>query len=155
MRVRLVASIVLAATLAATAGLARAGHAGSDVCSASPPAGRLVVVRTGSAPVHPQFTFRAWTAGRSPALVREVVRALCALPRFPEGVFHCPFDSTLRYRLELGSARREFPVVADPSGCEAVRGAGPVRQARPSFWRALGRAIGLRAATDQTFAGSP
>jgi len=36
-----------------------------------------------------------------------------------------------------------------------VSATGFLRQARPSLWAALGRAIGIGAATDATFAGSP
>jgi hypothetical protein len=78
-----------------------------------------------------------------PPQARAVARAVCALPRMPRGVFACPADFGIRYRMEFAAAGRRLAVVTvDPGGCEEVVGTGPVRWAEksPGFWRVLNRA---------------
>jgi hypothetical protein len=84
----------------------------------------------------------------NPALVRAVIRALCALPVVPPGVYHCPallLGTAYTLRFSVGS--RPLPLVTiNPTGCETVTGVGPVRwvATSPGFWRVLSRAIGVR-----------
>jgi hypothetical protein len=74
----------------------------------------------------------------------------------PAGIFFCPLDLRVLYRLSFTADGRTLrPVTLDASGCEEVSGLGRVRWAArsPHFWHALGKAAGLRHATFQTFAG--
>ena len=62
----------------------------------------------------------------------------------PHGVFACPADFGISYRLEFAAAGRRLAVVTvDPGGCERVVGAGPVRWTEQSdgFWTVLDRAV--------------
>lgn len=81
------------------------------------------------------------------ALIRDVIRALCALPVSPPGVYHCPallLGTAYTLRFSVGS--RPLPLVTiDSTGCEAVTGVGPGRRVTSEgFWRVLSRAIGVR-----------
>jgi hypothetical protein len=94
----------------------------------------------------------------SPARAQAVARALCALPVFPSGVFHCPalFYGTT-YLLDFTANGRRLPAVTiEATGCEAVTGVGPARWAAtsPGFWRALARAADLSPPGRSVFAGS-
>jgi hypothetical protein len=81
------------------------------------------------------------------ALIREVIRALCALPVTPPGVYHCPallLGTTYTLRFSVGS--RPLPLVTiDSTGCEAVTGVGPSRRVTSAgFWQVLSGALGAR-----------
>lgn len=81
------------------------------------------------------------------ALIRDVIRALCALPVSPPGVYHCPallLGTAYTLRFSVGS--RPLPLVTiESTGCEAVTGVGPGRRVTSGgFWRVLSRAIGVR-----------
>jgi hypothetical protein len=81
------------------------------------------------------------------ALIRGLIRALCALPVFPRGVYHCPallLGTAYTLRFSVGS--RPLPLVTiDSTGCEAVTGVGPERRVTSEgFWRVLSTVIGGR-----------
>ena len=83
--------------------------------------------------------------------MRRVQRQLCALPKQPKGIYNCPVDLGISYRLRFHDARGVRPAVtADATGCELVTG---LRKAAlwaaesPRFWPTLRRAIGLPRAT--------
>jgi hypothetical protein len=83
-----------------------------------------------------------------PAKARTLARAVCGLPRIPPGSLHCPIAVGGSYQLTFSAAGRRLPVVGiQTSGCEMVRGAGPVRWAARTagFWTVLERAAGVRA----------
>jgi hypothetical protein len=87
-----------------------------------------------------------WTV-TSAAKMRRVQRALCALPKPRAGVYHCPADLGISYRLRYYGVRGALPAVtADATGCKMVTGLGnTVRWAAesPRFWPTLTRAMGL------------
>jgi hypothetical protein len=102
------------------------------------------------------FRFPARVSITNASRARTVATAACRLPHFPPGVVNCPADVTLRYQLQFGTSdRRQLRAIADPFGCQSVTGAGPIRRADSTFWRALGRAVGVTNATDATFTGTP
>ena len=122
---------------------------------------RLTVTR---ADAYPQngltFSFPASVTVRSAPAASDVARALCALPHVPQGaVFHCPVDFGIVYHLVFtrktgGSVQ---PVTVDATSCQFVHGAGPGTQTvstTGSFWKTLGRAMGLAHPTNTTFSGS-
>ena len=69
-------------------------------------------------------------------------------------MFHCPAVIGLDYHLTFSTVNRGFPTIVVPAtGCQEVSGLGPTRWVArtPSFWRALGKAMGLAKATYSTF----
>ena len=109
---------------------------------------RLEVVRNHGFKVNelePAFPSMVTVTNR--ALIRDVIRALCALPVFPPGVYHCPallLGTAYTLRFSVGS--RPLPLVTiDSTGCEAVTGVGPERQVTSEeFWRVLSTVLGGR-----------
>jgi hypothetical protein len=109
---------------------------------------RLEVVRSHGFKVNelePAFPSMVTVTNRP--LIRDVIRALCALPVFPPGVYHCPallLGTAYTLRFSVGS--RPLPLVTiDSTGCEAVTGVGPQRRVTSSgFWRVLSAAISAR-----------
>jgi hypothetical protein len=109
---------------------------------------RLEVVRSHGFKVpelEPAFPNMVTVTNR--VLIRDVIRALCALPVTPRGVYHCPallLGTTYTLRFSVGS--RPLPLVTiDSTGCEAVTGVGPDRRVTSEgFWRVLSRALGVR-----------
>jgi hypothetical protein len=87
-----------------------------------------------------------WTV-TSAAKMRRVQRALCALPKPRAGVYHCPADVGISYRLRYYGPHGVLPAVtADATGCQTVTGLGNAARwaaESPGFWPALERAIGL------------
>ncbi len=126
-----------------------------------------VVTVTRSKPLnHEHFSFPARTRGTKPALVRALAHALCSLPKMPAGVQACPADLGINYdlRFSLPKPRGSVtvggdlidPVWVQSTGCLEVKGLGGMRWAMKSaskLYSALGAAIGLRHATQATFAG--
>jgi hypothetical protein len=118
------------------------------LCRAEAAVTRLEVVRSHGFKVNelePAFPSMVTVTNR--ALIREVIRALCALPVFPPGVYHCPallLGTAYTLRFSVGS--RPLPLVTiDSTGCEAVTGVGPQRHVTSNgFWRVLSGAIGVR-----------
>jgi len=109
---------------------------------------RLEVVRSHGFKVpelEPAFPNMVTVTNR--ALIRDVIRALCALPVTPPGVYHCPallLGTAYTLRFSVGS--RPLPLVTiDSTGCQAVTGVGPDRRVTSErFWRVLSRALGVR-----------
>jgi len=87
-----------------------------------------------------------WTV-TSAAKMRRVQSALCALPKPGTGIYHCPADVGISYRLRYYGPDGVLPAVtADATGCQLVTGLGNgARWAAksPRFWPTLTRAIGL------------
>lgn len=156
----LAVSFVLALVPAASASVAsravrhRSRRARSSLCASIASLDRLVVRRGDAfARNHIAFSFSKVVVVKDEQSVRAVAKALCALPTFPKGAFSCPVDLGITYRLLFRSARDRFNVVVlNATGCEDVRGLGPVRSIG-HLWPVLGRAIGLARPTYQTFRG--
>jgi len=109
---------------------------------------RLVVTLHATIPANmPRHSTRRWTV-RSVTKMRTVQRALCALPKQPKGIYHCPADLGISYRLRYHSARGVLPAVtAQTTGCEIVTGLGKATRwaaESPRFWTTLRRAIGIK-----------
>jgi hypothetical protein len=140
----------------AGASVARAGRSVS-LCPAAAHVDRVVIRRVhGNPAVRISFPARVVVAARSRA--RQAARAVCALPPMPAGMFSCPADLGVLYRLSFTADGKTLrPVTLDAGGCQVVTGLGRVRWAArsPHFWRALGHAAGLRRATFQSFVGVP
>lgn len=108
---------------------------------------RLVVTLHATIPANaPRHSARRWTV-RSVTKMRRVQRALCALPKQPHGIYFCPVDLGISYRLRFHSARGVLPAVtAEATGCELVSGLGKATRwvaTSPRFWPTLRRAIGI------------
>jgi hypothetical protein len=89
---------------------------------------------------------------------QAVARALCALPPVGHGIYNCPADWGIFYRLRFAAHHHWFqPVTVDATGCRMVTGLGPVRLISGAFgfWSVLGKAAGLGHASLATFAGTP
>jgi hypothetical protein len=105
-----------------------------------------------------QIAFPQQVSVATPARARAVARALCALPVFPPGIVNCPallIGTT--YLLGFAANGRRLPAAAiEATGCEAVSGVGPTRQAAssPGFWRTLASAANLRPPGRSAFTGS-
>ena len=118
------------------------------------------VTATRSVPLNAEtFSFPRVTTGTDPTAVRRAARGLCALPVMPDRVQACPIDLGVRYTLRFspggGAGHLPRPVVVSAWGCRPVVGLGPTRMAlRSAVWTAIGAALGLRFATNATFAGS-
>jgi hypothetical protein len=105
-----------------------------------------------------QIAFPQQVSVATPARARAVARALCALPAFPHGIVNCPaLLSGTTYLLGFTANGRRLPAVAvEATGCEAVTGVGPTRQAArsPGFWRTLAAAANVRPPGRSAFTGS-
>lgn len=125
----------------------RAGSSPSAaLCRETATVTRLEVVRNRGFKV-PELepAFPSMVTVTNPALLRDVIRALCALPVLPPGVYHCPamlLGTAYTLRFSVGS--RPLPLVTiDETGCETVTGVGPVRRVTSEgFWQVLSKAIG-------------
>jgi hypothetical protein len=115
----------------------------TGLCAAVGEVNSLTVRRGGVGPAsHLRFHLPLQIVVTRPQAARAVARAVCALPRMPHGIFACPADFGISYRLEFAAAGRRLAVVTvDPGGCERVAGAGPARWAEKShgFWTVLNR----------------
>jgi hypothetical protein len=83
---------------------------------------------------------------REPLPVRDLAAALCGLPKSPRGPASCPPQFAGSLRLAFAAGGRLFrPVSIQVSGCQLVRGLGPVRTVpSPAFWRTLGKDLGFQ-----------
>ena len=119
---------------------------------------RLTVSRSDAFPQnHMHFSFPASVAVANAMLVRNVARALCALPKMPSSSINCPADFGITYHLAFFAGDREFPkVLVESTGCASVKGIGEVRwvEQSPSFWHTLGVAMGISRPDYATFRGS-
>ena len=151
------ACLVLAGCGHAAASDTTAG-AGTAVCANARHIDRLTADRRN--PLHQSLHFVApaqITVIDAPQ-AQAVARALCALPPAEHGVYHCPADWGIRYRLRFAARHHWFrPVTVDATGCRMVTGLGPVRviSGVSGFWSVLGKAAGLGHASLATFAGTP
>ena len=109
---------------------------------------RLEVVRSHGFKV-PELepAFPTMVTVTNPVLIRDVIRALCALPVPRAGAYHCPallLGTAYTLRFSVGS--RPLPLVTiDSTGCKAVTGVGPDRRVTSEgFWRVLSSALGVR-----------
>jgi hypothetical protein len=106
-----------------------------------------------------RFGFPSGVLARGSA-ARAVARAMCELPKSPSGVRFCPDDWGPTYHLTFFDGSRVVSIdLATPTGCPNVlknaNSATPVSLAPTGrFWKALGRAVGVAGATEQTFAGT-
>ncbi|MGO8876869.1 MAG: hypothetical protein ACLQNG_14030 [Acidimicrobiales bacterium] len=131
------------------------GSAASGLCGSVSSITGAVVHRVVALPQnHPKFSFPAVVRIRSTGAAKRVARTLCALPRFPEGVYSCPVDLGISYNIEFSLAGATKTVSVNPWGCETVGGAISPRRATSGMWPVLGSAMGLRHATRSTFAGT-
>jgi hypothetical protein len=143
---------LVAGGVASTTEPARArSDAASDFCAVRDSIQAANVMRT--SPLGSRsFTFPARVSIATMTRARAIASAVCALPAFP-GARHCPADYGIRYLVRFREANLRVSI--DPSGCQTVSGAGPLRWATPapSFWRTVGRAMGMPAASLSTFRG--
>ncbi len=128
------------------------------LCQAAPLLERLVVRRTDANPqLHLYFPFPPVVTLDKARSVQAAARSLCALPRMPKGVFHCPANLGIDYQLSFAATERSYAkVVVQATGCEQVSGIGPTRWVArtPGFWHELGMAMALPDANWATFAGT-
>ena len=137
------------------------------LCQSSFPTRVVSVTVTRAKPYNAEhFSFPARTRGTNAAQVRALAIALCSLPAMPAGVQACPADWGANYELQFSLPRPKStvvvggayisPVSLGATGCLVVKGLGKTRWAMGSakIFPALGAAIGLRHATQATFAGT-
>ncbi len=135
-----------------------AGTVPASLCKSIGQVDHLVVRRVDAFPQNDiYFSFPAVTVVTEVASVRDAAKVVCSLPRMPTGVMSCPADLGITYRLSFTGPGETFPtVVVSATGCETVRGIGPIRWVgtSPSFWRRLGEDMGLSSPTWTTFRGT-
>jgi len=158
--------VIPAALLAAAAAvLLCACAASSHTPRATPAAGtstliarldRLAVRRSDAFPQnHLRFSFPAHAVVTDPQAVRQVARALLALPRLRPGVYAGPVDLGVAYHLTFfAGARPVWRVTVDATGMQNVVGAGAGRVADRGFWTTLAGAMGLADPGSVDFGGS-
>lgn len=157
-------SLALGAALAPPVSAGQSARSAPPVslCSVANQVTGLTVTR--SRPLNAErFTFPRRVTASDAMAVRALARDLCALPVMPTGVFYCPADWGVNYRLDFslgadvttGASRAVRPVVVHSTGCTQVTGLGATRRTLGSapFYRAFGAAIGLAHATGVTFRG--
>jgi hypothetical protein len=129
-----------------------------NVCAHISDVDRLTIGRVNAFPQNPErFTFPAKVTVTGADRSQAVAGELCALPAMPAGTFGCPADLGIYYRLVFTAGDRKLAsVTVDATGCETVKGAGPVRwtAVSPDFWSVLGTAAGIGPADQETFAGT-
>jgi hypothetical protein len=147
--------------------LAGCGHAaasdttagtGTAACANTRQIDRLTIDRLNVLHQNFRFSVPAQITVTDAYQAQAVARALCALPPLGHGVYNCPADWGIRYRLRFAARHHWFqPVTVDATGCRMVTGLGPVRLISGAFgfWSVLGKAAGLGHASLATFAGTP
>jgi hypothetical protein len=153
------ASPVAGASATSSSAPPKAAASQIPLCASISQITRLTVVRSRALnriqELH--FPFPPRVIVSNAAAAQSVAKAVCALPRMPAGILHCPMEMLgTAYQLIFTAAGRELPLVtANATGCEQVSGAGPVRQAASSagLWQALGRAMDLAAPGPPVFKG--
>lgn len=82
-----------------------------------------------------------------PGLVRTLYQTVRTLPAMPAGVYNCPADVGVRYRLVFARRGRvELTAVVDANGCRTAiltPGQRPPRRTTPQFWSQLANALGV------------
>ena len=150
--------VAQAAQRTTASGSQRAGTIPASLCKAIGQVDHLVVRRVDAFPQNDiHFSFPVVTVVTEVTSVSDVAKVVCSLPRMPSGVMHCPADLGITYRLSFTAPGETFPtVVVSATGCETLRGIGPIRWAgnSPSFWRRLGEDMGLSNPTWTTFRGT-
>ena len=135
-----------------------AGTVPVSLCKSIGQVDHLVVRRADEFPPNGiRFSFPAVSVVTEVASVQDVAKVVCALPRIPIGFMSCAIDLGIRYRLGFTAPDETFPaVVVSATGCETVRGIGPIRWVgtSPEFWHRLGTAMGLPNPTWTTFRGT-
>jgi len=130
-----------------------------SVCAHAADVDRLTIGRVNYFPQnHVYFSFPAQVTVTDVHRSQAVAQALCQLPAMPAGVFSCPMDWGINYRLIFTAADNKLaPVTVDATGCQQVTGLGPVRWIvrSPAFWSVLATAAGIGPADQTTFAGTP
>jgi hypothetical protein len=143
---------------AGTAGATKSATLTGALCVHRDAVTKLTVVRPITTPrskvLH--FPFPGQMATKSASSARAVAAAVCALPPLSNNM-SCPAMLPAPvYALTFWVAGRALPVVtANPTACQPVTGAGPIRTATaaPHFWFTLGDAIGLYRAGWAIFGG--
>jgi hypothetical protein len=138
---------------------AKDAPAGMTVCAHVGDVDRLTIGRVDSFPQnHVYFTFPAQVTVTGAHRSQAVAQALCALPTMPSGMFSCPDDWGISYRLIFTAGDSKLaPVTVDATGCQGVTGLGPVRWTvfSPEFWSVLATAAGIAPADQGPFRGTP
>ena len=128
------------------------------LCRSIPSLSTLTVNRSVFAPNQPvQFTFPATVTVSNETQVQIVAKALCKLPHISRTT-NCPSGppQPFWYDFTFLGQGKTFPLVRlILNGCDAVQGLikGQWVLQSPKFWRTLGTAMGLKGATQATFAG--
>jgi hypothetical protein len=155
--VAVLACIVLAGCGHAAASDTNTG-AGAATCANATHVDRLTIDRLNPLHQNLHFVAPAQITITDARRAQTVARALCALPRVGHGVYSCPADWGIRYRLRFAARHHWFqPITIAASGCRTVTGLGPVRLISGvfGFWGVLGKAAGLGHASLTTFTGTP
>lgn len=132
--------------------------AGTATCANATHIDRLTVDRLNLLHQNFRFATPAQITVTNARQAQAVARALCALPPVGHGVWSCPADWGIRYRLRFAARHHLFrPVTIAATGCRTVAGLGPVRliSGVSGLWRVLGEAAGLGHASLTTFTGTP
>ena len=121
--------------------------AGVALCNDIPKLTSVAVRRTMAVhEVQPDQALPDGITVREPVSVRDLAAALCGLPKSPRGPVNCPAQFAGSLRLAFAAGGHPFrPVTIQVSGCQVVRGLGPVRTVPSSaFWRTLGKDLNFK-----------
>lgn len=128
--------------------------AGPALCAAIGQLHAVTITRVVTLRNRLYFPFPATVRLTDPAAVRAVASAACQLPQLPRVMMTCPADLGISYRLVFTAPRRSYPALAAAAtGCAKLVGLDVTRQAVPSFWVTLGRAMKLRRPSAASFGG--
>ncbi|GAA2127010.1 hypothetical protein [Actinomadura napierensis] len=162
--------LVVLACLALAASLAGCGNtesrsrstigatASARPCRNLAAARKILVIRHAPAGSNVRFDFPSTVKINDPALVEELSALVCRLPAAGRGPYSCPADMDITYAIRFArDGRTSLDVVVQATGCQFVTGASEPRSAvtTPTFWTALGSAMGIQRATVATFHGTP
>jgi hypothetical protein len=147
------AIVSVACVAAATGASGAAAHHAAGACAKAETSTAATATRVGGTGTS---SFGRVRRTSSTPRARSLARTLCALPRMPAGVFHCPFDSALSYVIRFAAHDRTVvTATVDPAGCQVVQGLVYPRTVSkdPGFWHVLGVSLGLAHASLATFRG--
>jgi hypothetical protein len=134
------------------------GGADKAICANAARVDRLTIDRLNPLHQNLHFVAPAQIIVTDAHRAQAVARALCALPPVGHGVYNCPADWGISYRLRFAARQALFrPITVDATGCRTVIGLGPARLITGvfGFWTILGNAAGLSHASLTTFTGTP